>query len=205
MRTITLLAFILSLSACAAIDKKTPVNNKLEVAGQKIEKNTQALELSRIDREIRLMKAKDLRPVDEAQERPLPSSITEESLYLEVVKAFQANDVGGLRFLQLELSRRFPKSTFQDNAIFMVGKVLYRKGHYSKAVPYFQDLIENFPRSNKRAAALLHKGMVYRELNLVDLARSSFLRIKKEYRGSPESFQVDMELKLLNLKNKKVS
>jgi len=198
------LFFILSvlLISCGHQPKKTSQSDVLERAGGQVEQQTQQSEMARIDREIRRLRAKDLKAVDEPQKRPLSGKVSEELIYADILKAYQSGDVPGLRFYQLELKKRFPQSAFADNSAFLVGKLLQKQGHLAKSLPYFQEVIDGYPRSNKRAAALLHKGMVYRELNLNDLAKEAFLRIKKEYRGSPEFFQVDMELRLLKLKAK---
>lgn len=202
MKLVLLVLTCILFVACAHQPKITAIPSALEKKGVQVQKETRKSELARIDRDIRVLRAKDIRAVDEPQARPLPISITEESLYSELLRTYKANDIPGVRFYTIELSKRFPKSTLIDNSLLLMGKSLFRKGHLAKALPYFQEIIETYERSNKRAAALLYKGMAYRELNLFDFSRQAFLTIKKEYPGSPEFFQVDMELNLLRLKEK---
>jgi TolA-binding protein len=140
--------------------------------------------------------------IDRPEKRPLPNLITEEILYSEALRAHRAGDIGGQRFYHQELSRRYPQSHLLDNSLLLLGKALQKKGVLTRSLAYYQEIIDRYPRSDKRASAMLFKGMVYRELNLPEVARSSFLQVKKEYPGSPEFFQVDMEMKLLALKEK---
>lgn len=200
MRHLVISSLLLVLAACQSKPSKAPTGDRLELLGKSAQKQIEKRELSRINRDIKRLRAQDLKSLEAPVRKPMPAFVNADSLYTEAIKYFREGDLGGLRFFQVQLEKSFPKSLHLDNAYFLVGISIVKKGAYARALPYFERIINDFPRSNKRASALLHKGMLYRELNLTKQAKRVLTTLRKEYKGSPEYFQAEMELKLLKVK-----
>jgi hypothetical protein len=191
----------MAIFGCTSAPKK--VSSSLDKGRQTQDERWRKTEMARIDREIRRMRAGDLVTLEKPAPRPLPRPLTQESLYLSALEAYRKSDLRGLRFFDEHMGRLFPDSLFRDRIVFLTGKLLQKKGHWARSLVYFQRVVDRYPRSNKVPGALMHKGMVYRELQLNDLARQAFMKVRKDFKGSPEYFQVEMELRLLGLNTKK--
>ena len=200
MRHLVITSLLFAITACQSPKTKAPTGDRLEKMGKTLRTDIEKAELTRINKDIRSMRAQDLVALETPVKKPMPAFVNEDSLYTEAIRYFREGDLGGLRFFQVKLEKLFPNSLHLDNALFLVGLSIERKGAYARALPYFDRIIKNYPRSNKRASALLHKGMLYRELNLTKQARRVLLSLRKEYKGSPEYFQAEMEMKLLKVK-----
>jgi TolA-binding protein len=134
-----------------------------------------------------------------AKKYPLPQLITEESLYTQVLNAYQTRDIDAVAYYTDLFTKRYPTSVFADNAIYLQGNLYLILGLPSEALREFEQVLNEYPMGNKRAAALFGKGVAYRKLNLNNYAERVFVELKKEYPGSPEFFKVDFEEKLLKV------
>ena len=127
------------------------------------------------------------------------SSKSEEELYAEVIGLYRLRDVTYMSAKVSELEQSYPDGVLTDNAIYLLGKLHYATGSYGESVKLFSKVIDSKGSSNKRPAALLAKGQAYHKLKLFDLAVDSFRTIESEFPGSPESYQVATELKLIDV------
>lgn len=118
------------------------------------------------------------------------------TLYAEMVSAFQREDEIAFKSRLQALLSRFPKSIYADNALFLAGRMAVANRNYPEAVRYFARIENEYPKSNKVAAARFAKAMTYKKMNLPEFAKKNFIEIRKKYAGSPESFRSDGELKL---------
>ena len=64
----------------------------------------------------------------------------------------------------------FPASPKADNALYMIGECYYSQKKFAKAVDALDDLIVNYPLSDKIAAGYLKKGLALVELKKKDEA-----------------------------------
>jgi tol-pal system protein YbgF len=58
----------------------------------------------------------------------------------------------------------FPDSPLADNALYWIGECHYSLGRFAEAIDDFNDLILNYPQSDKIAASYLKKGLALAEL-----------------------------------------
>lgn len=80
--------------------------------------------------------------------------------------------------------QQYPNSTYQPNAHYWLGQLLFTKGEFSKAENSFNTVVEQYPDSSKRADALLKLGMINGKLGRSDVAKQKYQTVIAEY---PES------------------
>lgn len=124
--------------------------------------------------------------------------ITEEELYAEVVTSYRNNNEPSLRAHGKNFLKRFGRSHFADNVLFLQGQLALQNKNFPEALRYFQKISKAYPNSNKVVSASFSKALTYKRLNLPAEARRVFKEVMVKYPGSPESFRAEAELKLLN-------
>ncbi len=124
--------------------------------------------------------------------------ISEEALYAEVIAAYKNGNMIALKARTLTFLKRFPKSQFADNALYLSGLMALQNKSYPEALRDFQKISRNYPHSNKAVSAQFSKAITYKKLNLSAESRRVFKEVMTKYPGSPESFRAEAELKLLN-------
>jgi TolA-binding protein len=129
----------------------------------------------------------------------LPKLVTEENLYSEVLRTYQSREIDGVEFYTETLVKKYPQSIFADNALYLKGQLYLVLGSPSEALREFERIVTNYPISNKRAGAILGKGVAYRKLQLFGYAKKAYSDVKRNYPGSPEFYKVALEEKLLEL------
>lgn len=125
------------------------------------------------------------------------SKVTAQELYAEIAGAYQADDELSLKSRLQNLTTRFPKSEYVDNAIYLAGRMAMDHRNYAEAIKQFSKIHRQYPSGDKAAAAEFAKGMAYKKMNLPKFAQQVLLNVKKKYPGSPESFRADSEIKIL--------
>lgn len=75
----------------------------------------------------------------------------------------------------------YPQGRFTDNAQYWLGEANYVQRHFKVALNEFDKVVKNFPRSPKRADALLKMGYTYQELGQNDKARMSLNEVVMSY------------------------
>lgn len=193
---LTLIGF--SLSACALFpsvpEKKPVVDTRRARLHQQAVKNS---EMKRIDRKISELRQRDLKSNNEVIRRALPRPLNADTLYAEIIKSYRIQNLAAVEFYKNELIKRYPNSIHIDNAIYLTGTLFFKKNDYAQSLKFFQQIITHYSGSNKRPAALLMKARAYSALNLKDLAIKTLKYLRKEYPGSPEFFQADAELSII--------
>lgn len=188
------LIFLLSVSTGAMASAKS--STTYDEMNQTLKSKDAQIESLKLKNEVLQRKVSEFKkPVV----RRLPGRLTDETLYIEVIKYYRGRDAEGVVWAKDQLLKFFPQSAFADNAMYLAGRILLESANYSEAVREFQTLIEKYPHGNKMPAALLGKGIAYRKLNLYPYAEQAFRAVKKEFPGSPEAQRVELEMKLLAL------
>jgi len=116
------------------------------------------------------------------------SQQTPENLYRQGVDAMKGE--GGpaksrelfSRFLEL-----YPKHNLAPNVHYLLGETYYVEKNYEQAILQFQEVIQNFPVSEKVPSALLKQGMAFKELGDLKSAHFDFNKILKEHPQSEEA------------------
>ena len=152
MRHLVITSMLFALAACQSTQPKAPTGDRLEKLGKAAQSKIEKSELSRINKDIRKMRSNDLVALEAPVKKPMPAFINEDSLYTEAIRYYREGDLGGLRFFQVQLEKNFPNSLHLDNALYLVGLSIQRKGAYARALPYFDRIIKGIDRRVESSA-----------------------------------------------------
>jgi TolA-binding protein len=125
------------------------------------------------------------------------NKMNDDQLYTEVLAQYQRGDTAAMKRAMGILLHKYKASPHADNALFIVGYNALEKNQFAEGLHYFQQLLRDYPTSNKAVSAEFAKGIAYRNMKLTNLAQKTFFKVRKKYPGSPESFRAENELKLL--------
>ncbi len=132
---------------------------------------------------------------------PLPKVVNEESLYSEVIRAFQARQIDAVDHYADAFLERYPQSVFADKAIYLKGQIHLILGFPAEALREFERVTSEYPTGNKFVAALFGKGVCYRKLQLYQYAEKVMDDVRRDYPGSPEFYKTELERKLIKVES----
>lgn len=112
-------------------------------------------------------------PKAASQAAPKPAATNAAGVYAAAKKSFDTGNLDQARNGFSALVKNFPKADQADNAQFWLGEIYYREKWYEKAILEYQKVIENYPKGNKVAAALLKQGLAF--LKIGDKANSRLI------------------------------
>lgn len=107
-----------------------------------------------------------------------------ESLTLHNAGEFEKAREGFERLL-----REKPDSKLASNAVFWIGEGHFKQKQYAEALARYTNVIEKYPDSNKRCAALLKIGVTLQELGEKQKAKTFFGEVTKNCADQPEVVQ----------------
>lgn len=120
----------------------------------------------------------------------------ERVVYARVVEAYRKGQLEEVHKQRKLLERHYPSSVFLDNALYMSGMLEFQNNRIGEAVRTFSRVREEYPKSNKRPAALFGLAMSYKRLGLNPQATRILSSIMKEYPGSPEAQRARMHMRV---------
>jgi tol-pal system protein YbgF len=94
----------------------------------------------------------------------------------------------------------FPDSPLADNALYWIGECFFSQKKFSEAVDVFNDLILEYPRGDKIAAAYLKKGLSLVELRKKDEGLVVFKLLISKYPLEEEARIAQEKIKELSAK-----
>jgi tol-pal system protein YbgF len=173
----------------------TPIEKKIERLDQAISKNYEKL--------IKLEKYMGFEPsaageiekkTDPAQ---APKENTEQQLYDAAKKLFDDGDKENARIQFENFINKYPDSDNADNARFWIADSYYSEKWFEKAILEYQKVLEDYPDSNKMAAARLKQGYAFAELGEKANARLILKELLKKHSGTKEAKYAQEKLKKL--------
>lgn len=109
---------------------------------------------SRIDQEVAKLERK-LRALKETKDTVTHMQGSDfEQEYELALKAHQDGDFDKAEKIFEVFMIKYPKSNLSDNALFWLGEGYFARKMHRSAIVKFQDLIEKFPKSDKRCEAM---------------------------------------------------
>lgn len=90
--------------------------------------------------------------------------------------------------------KQYPKSTYQPNANYWLGQLLYNKGKKDDAAYYFAVVVKNYPKSPKAPDAMYKVGIIMQEKGQVDKAKAVFQQVIKQYPTSDAAKQANKRI-----------
>lgn len=114
-----------------------------------------------------------------------PSSLSETDTYQQAVDLVlkQRKYAEAIPAFKSFISQ-YPNSTFADNANYWLGQLLYNQGDLTQAKLAFENVVNNYKESGKRADSLVKLGMIAEKSNDKNAARGFYNRVIKEYASS---------------------
>ncbi|MAV92393.1 MAG: hypothetical protein CL676_13320 [Bdellovibrionaceae bacterium] len=124
----------------------------------------------------------------------------DQMVFTKLSKSYQKEDLNDVIQQTEILRKKYPRSLYTDQAVYLRGYLSLKKGRFAEALKDFSELESKRPLSVKRREALFAKAMTYKKLNLPKQADSVLSRLQKNYPGSPESRRATLERRLLRVK-----
>jgi len=81
----------------------------------------------------------------------------------------------------------FPQATYTDDAKFWLAESLYAQAKFSEALEIFNQIIDEYPDSEKMMESILKSGFSHQELGDMTTAKAIFQRVIREYPNSSAS------------------
>ena len=121
----------------------------------------------------------------------------DQTLYTKVIESYRKGDPILLNKSVRLLLKTSPTSVHADNALYLNGMLALSKSEYRRAIKNFNLMLRFYPQGNKLAAAMVGKGIAYRKLGKKEKSQKAFNTVLNKFPGSPEYFQSQFQLKLL--------
>lgn len=168
------------------IKEQTKMANKLykdlELRIQAIEEQLNILQ-EQIEQTVAVISKKI---ANEAKAYKKALHFAQQSAYLAAITAFET------------FIKKYPNSSFNDDAQFWIGECYYRLRQFRKAIKQYQKLIDNYPESKKLPEALLKQGYAFYELGKIDEAKLFLNKVITKYQDTPQAQQATAKLQLLD-------
>jgi tol-pal system protein YbgF len=90
---------------------------------------------------------------------------------------------------------QFPDSPLADTALYWMGECFFSLRRLAEAVAHFDELLLNYPQSDKTAAALLKKGLAFLEMGRTDESLAVFKLLVGKFPMADESKIAQQKIK----------
>ena len=134
---------------------------------------------------------------DQQASASTPSNATPEGIYESGLAAFKAGEMQKARDLFTRLVEQKPGHALIPNCRYWIGETYYNEKNFEQAILAFQEVIKNYPKSDKAPAALLKQGMSFKNIGDKKSARYVLNKLKDDYPQSDEAKKVKSLLKEL--------
>jgi tol-pal system protein YbgF len=142
---------------------------------------------------------KEPAPSDSSSAEPDPAKpVSEKEVYEAAKKLFDDGDMENARIQFENFINKFSDSEYAGNARFWIADSYYVEKWYEKAILEYQKVLEQYPDSNKTAAARLKQGYAFAELGEKANARLILNELVTRYPKSREADYAREKLKQLD-------
>ena len=122
-----------------------------------------------------------------------------EKEYSEALKTFKTGKYAEAREMFQKFLKSFPDTEYSDNAQFWIGECYYFEGQYEKAILEYEKVVQNYPKGNKVADALLKQAFSFLDLGDRASAKVLLQRIINDYPNTTSARRA--REKLVSIKN----
>ncbi|MFW6005044.1 MAG: tol-pal system protein YbgF, partial [Desulfonatronovibrionaceae bacterium] len=124
---------------------------------------------------------------NQAEQEPEMDADAARILYQRALDSFYNRDYDKAQSLWKEFTDNFSEHPLAPNAYFWQGESFYQKGRYSEAVLVYQEVITNYPQSNKMAPSMLKQGMAFYHLDKADTGRIVLKELQEKFPDTVEA------------------
>lgn len=137
-------------------------------------------------------------PPEDARTQPPSQPVNpEEALYEEALKSFQKKEYNLSEQKFKEFLERYPNSSLADNSLFWLGEIYYIRGNYLKAIEYYQQVIDNYPKENKVLISLYKQAKAWEAIGDTTAARILYEKVIEKAPNSSEARLAKRDLEAL--------
>jgi tol-pal system protein YbgF len=124
-----------------------------------------------------------------------PSAVSSQTLYQNALRDFNGgkNDLARQEFG--DYIKNFPTDDLASNAQFYLGEIAYTQGDFQGAIPEYDKVINNYPKSYKLAGAMLKKAQAYQELGQKATAARQYHEVIRRFPGTDEAHRAEARLR----------
>lgn len=133
-------------------------------------------------------------PTDTANTQTVVTPADANTLYNSAKSAFDSGNMEKAQREFEEILAKFPEAEIAGNAQFWLGEIYYRGNWYEKALLEYKKVLDNYPKGNKVASALLKQGLAFEKLGQKANARIVLEELVRKYPGSSEALIAQKKL-----------
>ena len=188
---------ICQFSGCGVYEAQ--VNDSIEVHNQGIENRVTSLE-NKIDalkqelNQLEMMIQSQARDKSEQKLKSNNSGNAKES-FESSFELLRKGDYVSAEIALREYIKDFPMGSYTDDAKYWLAESLFSQNKYSEALDIFNEIIIEYPGSEKMMESILKSGFSYQELGDLSSAEAIFMRVIREYPNSSASSLAEERLK----------
>ena len=195
LKLLQFIIIISQISGCGIYE--TQVNDSIKVHNQGIENRVVSLEnkIDALKKELNQLEIKNnqLEMMIESKARESGQNLStnnSENAKESFESSFELLRKGD--YISAEDSLReyikdFPTGSFTDDAKYWLAESLFSQNKYSEALGIFNEIIIEYPGSEKMMESILKSGFSYQELGDLSAAEAIFKRVIREYPNSSAS------------------
>ncbi len=120
----------------------------------------------------------------------------EQISYMAAYEFIQKKDFNKAQLALQEFVQQYPQSAYIPNAEYWLGELYLQDKNYASAIAHFENVVNNFPTSNKHAACLYKLGVTLAANGQAEEARNKYQSVVQQY---PDSDTARLAQKQLNL------
>ena len=189
---------ICQFSGCGVYEAQ--VNDSIEVHNQGIENRVTSLE-NKIDalkqelkNQLEMMIQSQARDKSEQKLKSNNSENAKES-FESSFELLRKGDYVSAEIALREYIKDFPMGSYTDDAKYWLAESLFSQDKFSEALDIFNEIIIEYPGSEKMMESILKSGFSYQELGDLSSAEAIFMRVIRDYPNSSASSLAEERLK----------
>ena len=188
---------ICQFSGCGVYEAQ--VNDSIEVHNQSIENRVTSLEnkIDALKQELNQLEMMIQSQARDKSEQKLKSNNSENAKesFESSFELLRKGDYVSAEIALREYIKDFPMGSYTDDAKYWLAESLFSQDKYSEALDIFNEIIIEYPDSEKMMESILKSGFSYQELGDLSSAEAIFMRVIRDYPNSSASSLAKERLK----------
>ncbi len=188
---------ICQFSGCGVYEAQ--VNDSIEVHNQGIENRVTSLEnkIDALKQELNQLEMMIQSQARDKSEQKLKSNNSENAKesFESSFELLRKGDYVSAEIALREYIKDFPMGSYTDDAKYWLAESLFSQDKFSEALDIFNEIIVEYPGSEKMMESILKSGFSYQELGDLSSAEAIFMRVIRDYPNSSASSLAEERLK----------
>ena len=197
LKTLLSIIIICQFSGCGVYEAQ--VNDSIEVHNQGIENRVTSLEnkIDALKQELNQLEMMIQSQARDKSEQKLKSNNSENAKesFESSFELLRKGDYVSAEIALREYIKDFPMGSYTDDAKYWLAESLFSQDKFSEALDIFNEIIVDYPGSEKMMESILKSGFSYQELGDLSSAEAIFMRVIRDYPNSSASSLAEERLK----------